>query len=236
MQARDSVTLNEISQSASNSERDYLKIINAEKDLKLRYERVVIVLITLLCIILFLIVYLLRLQIDKRNRKLFDEQERMRIVVDSLRNQIADKEYALDRIKKIPDASKGRAKFILLADIYERVYRRLTDESDFEEALRNALHKYIGDLRNDPKARDLFKNLVDKEMDGIMTKFKKDFPDLSESEYDMASYYFAGFDNTSVMIIMNISSISNTRTMKSRLKQKINSSGIKGKATYSALL
>ena len=63
--------------------------------------------------------------------------------------------------------------------------------------------------------------MIDAEMGGLMTELRKDCPDLKESEYKMASYYFAGFDNTSVMIIMGISSLENTRMRKSRLRQKI---------------
>ena len=63
--------------------------------------------------------------------------------------------------------------------------------------------------------------MVDKEMDGIMTKFRNDCPSLNDSEYRMASYYFAGFDNTTVMIIMGISSLENTRSRKRFLRKKI---------------
>ena len=37
----------------------------------------------------------------------------------------------------------------------------------------------------------------------------------------LRAFHFAGFDNTSVMIIMGISSLENTRMKKSRLRQKI---------------
>ena len=37
----------------------------------------------------------------------------------------------------------------------------------------------------------------------------------------MACYYFAGFDNTAVMVVMNLTSTDNVRTRKKRLRQKI---------------
>ena len=71
------------------------------------------------------------------------------------------------------------------------------------------------------ESQQYFETMIDAEMGGLMSKFRRDCPYLKESEYKMASYYFAGFDNTTVMIIMGISSLENTRMRKSRLRQKI---------------
>ena len=90
-----------------------------------------------------------------------------------------------------------------------------------KELLSKELQSRIGDLRIDRKAQSQFENMIDREMNGLMTEFRKACPDLKESEYKMVSYYFAGFDNTTVMIIMGISSLENTRMRKSRLRQKI---------------
>ena len=43
----------------------------------------------------------------------------------------------------------------------------------------------------------------------------------SRVKYMMACYYFAGFDNTAVMVVMNLTSTDNVRTRKKRLRQKI---------------
>jgi len=48
----------------------------------------------------------------------------------------------------------------------------------------------------------------------------------------MASYIFAGFDNTLATVIMNVSSVDNYRKMKSRLKSKISNSEIGNKEDY----
>ena len=66
-----------------------------------------------------------------------------------------------------------------------------------------------------------FERMIDKDMDGMMTRLRKGCPGLSESEYMMACYYFAGFDNTTVMVVMNLTSTDNVRTRKKRLRQKI---------------
>ena len=69
-------------------------------------------------------------------------------------------------------------------------------------------------------------------MGGIMTKFRQDFPNLSEKEYNMACLVFAGFDNTVATVIMNVSSGDNFRKMKSRLKAKIVDSESRYKEDY----
>ena len=74
--------------------------------------------------------------------------------------------------------------------------------------------------------------MLDQSLDGIMSLFRKDFQDLSRDEIKLASYYFAGFDNTTVMMIMDFPNLEATRKRKSRLKRKISDSSVEGKERY----
>lgn len=135
----------------------------------------------------------------------------MTIAIENIKEQLLnDKE-----------ANTKRARFSFLADVYEDAYRNNPNDEQASENLTNVLRKRIGNLKSDPEAQRNFELMIDNEMDGIMSKFKKDCPALTESEYRMASYYFAGFDNTTVMIIMGISSLENTRSRKSYFRRKL---------------
>ena len=110
-------------------------------------------------------------------------------------------------------------------------YLNSPDVVSFENVIRSK----IGDLRSDKKAQMSFERMVDQEMGGVMSRLRKSCPNLTESEFQMASYYIAGFDNITVMAIMGISSRENVRTKKRRLKQKLIESGEAGKQ-FAALL
>ena len=146
-----------------------------------------------------------------------DEQERMASAIESLKTQLKD-------MKNLA----GRTKFVFLSEIYESAYRNISSETSGNSPFEEALRTKIGDLQTDKKAQINFEKMLDKEMNNVMTRFRKKCPGLTESEYKMASYYFAGFDNITVMVIMRISSRDNVRTKKKRLKEKIDSFGKDG--------
>ena len=150
----------------------------------------------------------------------------MAIAIDNLKEQLLDKrEY-----------NPKKAKLSFLADVYEEAFRNQKDNDKANENLSAVLHRRIGNLRTDPEAQRGFEGIIDREMDMLMTKFRKDCPGLTESDYRMASYYFAGFDNTTVMVIMGISTLENTRSRKRYLRQKLsNRFGEKG-SRYSFLI
>ena len=210
MSARDSIIKKRFEVSASDSQRYFLERSVDNQTVMIHNQRQQVIIITLLCLaLLFLsiIMYLLYQRVTHRRQ---EEQERFNIVIENLRNQVAKNERS----------NKRKAMFEFLANVYEETYRNVGDE-DTSDNLVRVLKKKIGNLRTDPKAQEDFERMVDKEMDGIMTKFRNDCPSLNDSEYRMASYYFAGFDNTTVMIIMGISSLENTRSRKRFLRKKI---------------
>ena len=65
-----------------------------------------------------------------------------------------------------------------------------------------------------------------------MSGFSKDFPSLTDQEKRLAGYVFAGFDNTTIMLLMGTSTLEHARVKKNRLKKKIEESAIIGKEAY----
>ena len=87
-------------------------------------------------------------------------------------------------------------------------------------------------MRNDEKAQIEFERLLNEESDNIMESFREDYPDLKPNEYHMASCVFAGFDNTTIMLILGIKSLEYTRVQKNRLKTKIQKQSIESSGRY----
>lgn len=212
MQLRDSIINKAYDLSAANSERAFLEQREIENRLRLQNHKLVEGIILFVCLTMALAIISLFLLSLKKKKEREQEKERYNIMIDALNQQLLEKDN---------DNNRCKAKFALLADIYDEVYRFSKGGSDTSDHFYRVLQNKIGDLRSNNAAQAQFEKLLDAETDGIMTRFRKAFPLLTESELRMASYYFAGFDNTTVMLIMDISSLENTRMKKSRLKHKI---------------
>ena len=228
MRSRDSLIRESFYRSAANSQRLFLEKVNREKSLTIQNKNKLISIIALICLIAILAANSIRNYYKRRNQSLIEDNERQEMAVALMRSEMAKMEKHLGQ----ESIEKDKAKFAFLADIYDNYYQAYPSDLDSDDRLNRVLRSRIGDLRSSPDARENFENLIDKEMGGMMTRFRRDFPDLSYKEYCMASYIFAGFDNTLATVIMNVSSVDNYRKMKSRLKSKISNSEIGNKEDY----
>ena len=211
-QYNDSVIKAAYEHSAANSQRAFMAQRNIENTLRLKNHKLIEGIILLICISMALGIISLYLLTLKKQKERDNEKERYNLMIDSLNQQLKEKNNC---------GNKSKAKFAFLADIYEEVYRFSKSGSDTTANLYSVLKSKIGDLRSNDEAQRQFEKMLDDETGGIMNKFRKEYRSLTESEIRMASYYFAGFDNTTVMMILDISSLENTRMKKSRLKHKI---------------
>ena len=223
MSVRDSILEENYEKSAASSHTFNLEVNNARRETRIKEQRGLISSLILIFALVLTIMYFLYQNTARKRR---DAIEKMAIAIDNLKEQLLDKrEY-----------KPKKAKLSFLADIYEEAFRNQKDNDKANENLSAVLHRRIGNLRTDPEAQRGFEGIIDREMDMLMTKFRKDCPGLTESDYRMASYYFAGFDNTTVMVIMGISTLENTRSRKRYLRQKLsNRFGEKG-SRYSFLI
>ena len=218
--------------SVLNAQKAYIESLSFEKSLKImkkdNFIRAFLFILVLVTLVFFFIIWRKRVAI-------IEESNRMASIVDSLEKQIEemgidkrDNEEKLSRLALY----KNKAKFSYLSEIFEIVY--LSGNSDDEECLKRMykrLKSKVKTLESDPSSSALFEQLLNNESDNIMSRFRNDFPGLSSVEYRMASLIFAGFDNTTTMLLLNTTS-SNTRVMKNRLKNKIEHSLVKDKNAY----
>ena len=222
MQSRDSLINDQLEQSASASQAAYAIIRDMEKNKQIQKQRSILSIASLICVSMALAICSLYLFIKKKQTRQREESERMTMLIESLNDQIA---YMKEALKGEDTSQKENrnTKFAFLADLYEEAYRQSGNENEVSERLKEVIRTRVGNLRYDKNSQANFERMVDKEMNGVMTRFREDCPKLSQSEYQMASYYFAGFDNTTVLVIMGISTLENVRTKKKRLRYKISS-------------
>ena len=209
-ESADSIIETQYKMSAANAQRAFLENANLEARLRSQQQKSIILLVILAAMVLALSALFVFKRITDRYVK---EKESIATILNSLEERM--KEMMKDN---------NTSKFKYLSELYS-VYT-LVDNKESESSLRKSfffLKNKVGDLGDNEASQKRFEELLNKESDNIMNRFRSDFPDLSEKEYRMAGYLFAGFDNSIIGLLLKISP-SNVRVMKSRLKSKVESS------------
>ena len=105
-------------------------------------------------------------------------------------------------------------------------------KTDSDSELARRLRDVLGSMDVSKEEKSRFERKVDSYFDGIMSFFRMDFPGLPESDYRFMCFVFAGFDATTIMLIMDMPSLSSVHTKKSRLKKMITVSDVLEKSRY----
>ncbi len=219
--------------SAYKAHENYLHQRETENRLKLKFEFHLIVNVLLLLSILSGI---LAFYFWNKQRRNLEEQGKMSLAIEALRSQVEglisearEKDLKINELTRVNTS----AKFRYLASLYEVIYPYRNEvEGGYDGSLYKRIESMVSDLRNDSSAQKSFEEALDNESGGIMRRFRNDFPELSEKEFQLASYLFAGFDNTTLMLVLGITTLEHTRVIKSRLKSKISKSAVPGKEIY----
>ena len=220
-QASDSLAQAAVSYSSSKARMAYLDTKRLEElvyNQRLKFVSLAIVLFLALISSLVYLVYL------KAKHKHAEERNRLILLMDSLRNQIHELETKMDEQReKLSSLSihNTQAKFTYLSKLYEILHLAKNSNDDIAlDRLYKIIKGRVRSLEENMDSRAEFENSLNKETGGIMIKFRKDFPDMKEQEYRLVSYIFAGFDNATLSLLLNLSQ-SHTRTRKTRLLAKI---------------
>ncbi len=212
----DSINSHASALSAEKSHKEYLEkdIISKENSISRQRQLFCLYLLHSTVIIILIIVF----QANRRRLNI-EKQGRMEIVIDSLNEQIRNMRSEMENLTR----THTKARFSYTAKLYELVYH-LGKEGISKERLYQIVNKEVKALKHDADAQEKFERLLNQEGSEIMSRFRKSFNKLSEDEYRLASLIFAGYDNTTILLIMEISTLEYVRVKKSRLKQKIEDS------------
>lgn len=97
-------------------------------------------------------------------------------------------------------------------------------------------YKHIQDvfkaIKGEEETAHIFEKVIDKDMDGLITRFRADYPDLKEIDYLLFCYYVAGYDTKTISIILTEKTPNSLDAKKSRLKKMIMESDAKDKEEY----
>ena len=215
--------------SSSKARDEFLSKDNANKALIIENTKGKAFISLLLFFMASIIVCLIIWRILVVNRK---EKERMAATINAYEDEVKKLELenktqkdSIGRLGK----KNNKARFAFIYELFMLIKKK-GDKSP--EIIAKDIIDQVKDLHSNPESQKAFEGMLNKECDGIMKKFRKDFPSLSEDEYNLASYVFAGFDNYFLTILMNSVSHDSMRMAKSRLKKKIATSSSEMKDVY----
>lgn len=225
-QANDSISMASMARSTANAQRVYMENKAIENELQNQKQQSLILLTGLIS---FALIMLISMIVLRERRRHIEEQGRMSLAIDSLKEQLD--EAKADII--LNGKKKAKARFAYLSDMFEEMYHITEGGVELStEKLYEIINKHINIVGSDNVAWERFKKALDDETGGIMSGFSRDFPNLTDQEKRLAGYVFAGFDNTTIMLLMGTSTLEHTRVKKNRLKKKIEESAISGKEAY----
>lgn len=96
----------------------------------------------------------------------------------------------------------------------------MPDTSDGYAMLGKNVAKLVATFRTDEALTEI-EDFVNDRFDGLMTKFRSQYPTLTERNYRFVVLSFAGFSGPSITTILNIKSPNALRTMRHRIKRHI---------------
>ena len=142
-----------------------------------------------------------------------------------------DKEYSKSEEKTVITDYKKiiRQKFIefdrLCDSFYQGQYPR-----DKKEEFEAEVHRIIENLREREKLKNI-EEYIDEKSDGLYSRFKKDYFDLTAENHRLFLYLILGFNARTIAVILE-QGISAVYNKKSRLKSKIKDSDVPEKSQY----
>lgn len=132
-------------------------------------------------------------------------------------------------------AKHYQAQFSMLGRLLEPGSSR---ESILESASRkynDEIHRILSSIRDGDSGRREFEAIIDSELDGIMSKLRRDYPALKERDFTALSYIIVGFDAITRAFLMDSTS-NNMRVLKNRLTKYIVSNPTPNLGLYLAFL
>lgn len=206
-----------LTQAAHKSQRDHAENLRLIAERKLLYQRV---LYPMAMIVLFLVALVIILQIRHRYNQLRAENINLSQVAGHLARKLASSRTASKDEREIirrEYIKKYQATLQKIGLFYENILLAERNQDKEYRELKSAL----ATLRKRIEEDTSLEKVLDASLDGVMTQFHKDFPGLASRDYQMMSFIIAGFDATTIAVILDAVSIDSVRMKKMRLKKMI---------------
>ena len=205
-----------LKQELSLRQRDYYAISSELTLYKMKLRTSIFIII--ICFFIMTIGYILNF-LNRYKRKRQDE-------INKYIEYIAEMSRQLDEVKN--DGVKSlkkkylelyKSKFEVLKSLSDQ-YLQTENRVDAERIMYKRVISLVDEIRNDAEHRARFEAMLDNDLDGIMTNFRKELPKLKEIDYSIFGYWIIGFDVTTISRLLD-TSLNVVYIRRTRIKQQI---------------
>ncbi|MBE6224790.1 MAG: tetratricopeptide repeat protein [Bacteroidales bacterium] len=212
-----------LSQPIITAQKDHYKNEAIYNELQLKYNREKFTIIIIAAIVILVLVTLLYVyRMNSKQRRIEGYMDKIQDLERSLFHANMDKDsVAMEMTEKISDL------FITQFDLIDKLSTTYYETHGFnrdKDAIYKQVTKEIEKLSTDKKYLAQLEEIVNNHMDGVMKKTRNAVPQLSEIDFRMLCYMYAGFSAKAISIFTN-NSTGSIYMKKSRFKDKISSSG-----------
>ncbi|MDE5889801.1 MAG: hypothetical protein K2H10_02175, partial [Bacteroidales bacterium] len=234
---QDSIISVKLQNSSAKAQRDYFSLQERASRSRLRGNRLLFALIITLILMAAIVLYYFflkwRAAVQKEKSDLMSMSEMVKHQLEEVQAHSSTERLLYDRELRERDAMLSRMKSGYVQS-YRRQFRYLgilsetflTSEArrDSYKVICEKVRTVVGGMNLDVTRHSDFESMLNAGLDDVMKHVHSDFPSLSEDEYRFISYVIAGFDATTICVILNMPSQASVYMKKSRMKKLLLSS------------
>ena len=190
-----------INQSLFRTQRDFFKAQENEIALRNRNQRL---LIALLVLSFILVAFISGIMVRHFRRKAENKELEMERFSESMKQILDEKDTSIHGLQT-QFKSIHSQRFRQLEEYYKD-YEIARRSGASKSRLYDSLLAIIRDIEGDTDGQRHMDALIDQQFDGVMTRLHSECPNLQKSDYLLFSYTAAGFDLTTIgMLLGNLS-------------------------------
>ena len=220
-----------LSESVANrlSEYYHKRSVELKNKQKIASRNFVIVILSLLFAVLCVaLVY------TRRNAKLKRRNNELALLAEESESNL--KEISAQADEKLAElrskySKSYKSQFKVLNDLCREYW--LPSRRSRKDRIYEKVQEQLYLISEDVEKQEEFEREIDKSLDGIMNKFRSEFPNLKSEDYRFISYVVAGFDSKTIACILGMS-VGSIYVKKSRVKSLIEQSQSKNKELFLA--
>lgn len=221
-------------QSLSIAQRDYYSAVAEQQRVNADNHKTVSVLIGVASIAVVFLLFGIGINVIRRIKERSDQAisnlEYIRERMMAAQKSADDKEIKIQSLQaKFREVFREHLQIV--ANLYESYDLNLRRGADGVSTYKQVQDVFKA-IRGEEESGHLFEQIIDRDMDGLISAFRRDFPKLKELDYQLFCYYVAGYDTKTISIILSERSADSLYMRKSRLKKKIEDSSAKDKEKY----
>ena len=225
-----------LTQATQKALRERSESLREQAETRNRTQRNIFILTILAVLSAAVALFLL---IRRRYERTREENLRLTQMAEHIHNRMQEMEQAAADAASSCTAPSLQEEYIRLYQsrfkeigiLYENLLYAET-HGNGTQAILASVRRMVNDIiRQDADGRR-FEAMLNEKLDGVMTRFRQDFPGRPETDYRLMGFVIAGFDATTVTLLLNMPSAGAAYTRKSRLKQTIAAAGGQKSAAY----